>query len=114
MQSYLWKRRGRVTFLDVPVWIQLRQVPVIHVLQSLLGRTAATRSLLEKENPVVGGNTNIIYASFPGRLNNQPAGWSEPGSPVSKPASLSSAAEQAEPGTPLSRTSAAPAGRPGK
>lgn len=45
---------------------------------------------------------------------NEPAGWSEPGSPVSKPASLSSAAEPGEPGTPLSRTSAAPPGRPGQ
>lgn len=43
VMSHRWKRRRNVTLLYVPVWVELRQIPVIHILQSLLGRVTALR-----------------------------------------------------------------------
>lgn len=46
--SYLWKRRRNIAFPYLPVRIKLCQIPVIYVLQSVLGGITATRPLLEK------------------------------------------------------------------
>lgn len=45
-----WQRRRKVvpTLPQVPVWVELSQIPVIHILQSLLGRVTVTRPLQGK------------------------------------------------------------------
>lgn len=48
VMSYQGQRRRNITVPDIPVWVELRQIPVIHILQSLLGRVTASRPLQDK------------------------------------------------------------------
>lgn len=80
VKSHLRKRRRSDTFLEVPVWIQLRQVPVIHVLQRLLGGAAAAGSLLGRvgeEQLAVSGDGHTVWELVSVGLTHQRDGVSQ-------------------------------------